>query len=261
MQEMTMTDEKDEKDKKPEHDAFTSIDPEKLAPELKELYKSMQADYTRKTQSLASLKSEITEKESKWQDKLKEYGAVEQEVQQWRNWYASLDDKDHDKVTDQAKKAGDLPTYLDEPDAEGLNKYVKDLRSTYDGELASLKKEIESLHSVLRDTSDQTSKMFNYHAQLTELGGKYKDLNKQELLEHALKTGQPDLEKAYRDLHQDKLIEAEVEKRVKEEVEKRRTQGIQGPGRQVIVRTKEGTPKTYTEATEQILRERAAKGL
>lgn len=64
-----------------EEDAFTKLDPEKLSPELKGLYKSMQADYTRKRQEdakqvkelekrlaqIESSKSETSEGAS-WQD-------------------------------------------------------------------------------------------------------------------------------------------------------------------------------------------------
>jgi hypothetical protein len=103
--------------------------------------------------------------------------------------------------------------------------------------------------------------MFNYHAQLNELRERFPGLNKQELLDYALKTGQPDLEAAYKTLHQDDLIESEVQKRLEEKLKVERTKGIRGPGQQVILKHKTGTPKTFEEANEMILNERAAAGL
>lgn len=263
-----MADKDDKKKEETQLADFTTINPEDLAPELKQLYKSMQADYTRKTQEIATRKKEFDDKESTWQDKLKAYGAAEQELQQWRDWYQSLAEDDGKKTatdsqaaTDtKAAKPGEL-SYLDEPGSEALQKYVNELKTSHTTELSGLKEELKGLRAALRDTTDQTSRMFNYHAQLNELGARYPKLNKKELLDYALKTGQPDLERAYKDLHQDDLIEVEVEKRLKEREKELRTQGIRGPGQQVILRTKEGTPKSFEEANEMILRERAAQGL
>jgi hypothetical protein len=242
---------------------FTSLDPEALPEDLKKLYKSMQADYTRKTQDLASRRKEYDERENQWKDQLKTYGAAEQEVQQWRDWYKNLTEQSGQKTEQQqvaSKPAEDL-SYLDEPDSEGLKKYLTEMQSSYSKNIDTLKEEITNLRAALHDTTDRTSRMFNYHAQLNELGIKYKDLNKKELLDYALKTGQPDLDKAYKDLHQDDFIESEVEKRLAEKEKEWRTRGIRGPGQQVIIRSRQEGPKSFTEASEQIIKERAAQGL
>jgi hypothetical protein len=94
--------------------------------------------------------------------------------------------------------------------------------------------------------------MFNYQSQLGELEKTYENLDKQEVLDHALKIGQPDLKKAYADLHHDELIQLEVDKRVEEELVKRRTQGIRAGAQQIIVKTRDNAPKSFAEATEQI---------
>jgi len=240
---------------------FASIDPETLPDELKSLYKSMQADYTRKTQDLSSRRKEYDEREKQWQEQLKTYGAVEQEVEQWRNWYKSLEEQaDDQQPTPKQEQLADV-NYLDEPDSDGLKKYLTEMQDKYSTTVSSLREEIASLKASLSDTTNRTSRMFNYHAQLNELGQKYKDLNKQELLEYALKTGQPDLDKAYKDLHQDDFIEQEVERRLADKEKELRTRGIRGPGQQVILKRSESSPKSFTEASEQVLRERAAQGL
>lgn len=246
------------KEDTPTEETFTSIDPQTLPEDLQKLYKSMQADYTRKTQDIASRRKEYDDRENQWAERIKTYGSVEQEVQQWRDWYKSLSEKETEKA--QTPSTNEL-SYLDEPDSEGLKKYLADLQTNTSNTVKSLQEEITSLKAALTDTTDRTSRMFNYHAQLNELGTRYKDLDKKELLDYALKTGQPDLEKAYKDLHQDALIEQEVAKRLEEREKELRTRGIKGPGQQVIVRKSSDAPKSFTEATEQILKERAAQGL
>jgi len=245
-------------------DLFSSIDPETLAPELKQLFKGMQADYTRKTQDLAGKRKEFEEKETGFEDKLKEYGAVEQEVKQWRDWYAGLEENPDPGTPD--PKADPVidpktPNYLDEPGSEGVKKYLDDWTQSRDKENTELKTLVETLQEQIKDTTNQTSRMFSYHAQLNDLAGQYPELDKQELLDHALKAGQMDLTKAYKDLHQDELIDEEVKKRVEEELKKQRTQGIRGPGQQVIVKPGKDVPKNFDEATQSILDERATAGL
>jgi len=249
---------------------FTTINPEDLAPELKTLYKSMQADYTRKTQDIAARTKEYADREAVWEEKVKAYGAAEQELQQWRDWYQSLQDEggtatdtttSDSTQTLQAQDSTLDTTYLNEPENAELRKYLTELQSTHASELTAMREELKSVQEALRSTTDQTSRMFNYHAQLNELGEKYPKLNKQELLDHALKNGQPDLERAYKDLHQDELIDAEVEKRLEARINEARTKGIRGPGQKVIFQTPKNTPKTFGQATESILDERASAGL
>jgi len=246
-------------------DLFSAIDPETLAPELKQIYKGMQADYTRKTQDLSGRRKEFEDKETGFEDKLKEYGAVEQEVKQWRDWYAGLEENpdpkadpktDPDPATDPK-----TPNYLDEPGSEGVQKYLSEQLADRDTKIDGLTTLVEKLQTTVKDTTDQTSRMFSYHAQLNDLAGQHKDLDKQELLDYALKAGQMDLTKAYKDLHQDELIEAQVKERVEEELTKQRTQGIRGTGQQILVKPGKDTPKSFEEATQSILNDRAAQGM
>ena len=253
-------------DKTTKDELFSSIDPETLAPELKQIYKGMQGDYTRKTQDLSARRTEFDDKESQFETKLKEYGAVEQEVKQWRDWYASLEE-DPDKGTKQTKQTVDpdttttTPNYLDEPGSEGIPKYLGEQLADRDNKIEGLETLVEKLQTTVQDSTDQTSRMFSYHAQLNDLAVQYPDLNKQELLDYALKAGQMDLTKAYKDLHQDDLIEEQVKQRVEEELQKQRTQGIRGPGQQILVKPGKDTPKTFEDATQSIIDERAAQGL
>jgi len=243
-----MADDKDDKT------TFTKLDPETLSDELKAIYKSMQGDYTTKTQALADMRKEFEGKETKFEEQLKSYGAVENEVKQWRDWYKQLEEQTKEvKPNEGLLSLTSLDPNNDDPDKASahLSQMVKAL----DQQIKDLKGELTSVHGGLKDSRDQTNRMFSYQAQLGELASKYPGLNKQEVLDHALNIGQTNLEKAYRDLKQDDLIAAEVERRVKEEMDKERTVGVgvKGPGRQVIVRRNEGTPKSFAEASEQIL--------
>lgn len=58
-----------------DQDSFTKVSPDELPDELKGTYKSLQADYTRKTQELAKMRKEIEQERMK----LKEQGQSQQE--------------------------------------------------------------------------------------------------------------------------------------------------------------------------------------
>lgn len=244
-------------EKKDDKTEFTNLDPETLSDELKAIYKSMQGDYTTKTQALADMRKEFEGKETKFEEQLKSYGAIENEVKQWRDWYKQLEEQSRDIKPNGDIKPDDLNLNLDlnndDPNKAstelskmitGLNQQIKDLQG-----------EVSSVHAGMKDSRDQTNRMFSYNAQLSELADKYPGINKQEVLDHALEIGQTNLEKAYKDLHQEDLITAEVDRRVKEELDKERTAGPtnKGPGHQVVFRSDKDTPKTFAEASEQIL--------
>jgi len=133
-----------------------------------------------------------------------------------------------------------------------VREYLKQFQASQSSTVNNLKQEIDHLKTALKQTTDQTSRMFNYQSQLGELEREYEGLDKQKVLDHALKIGQPDLKKAYSDLYHDDLIQREVEKRLQEELAKQRTQGIRAGAQQVIVRRRENAPKTFAEASEQI---------
>ena len=54
----------------PKKETPAGIDPAKLSPELQELYKSMQADYTRKTQELSEMRKQQLDEREKWLEKI-----------------------------------------------------------------------------------------------------------------------------------------------------------------------------------------------
>lgn len=232
------------------------IDPNKLPEDLQKIYKSMQADYTRKTQTLAEMRKEWTAKDQEYAQKFQNLGALEQEVGQWREWYKSLEEQvgGDDKAALEAKdKELREKASKGEPDANAaLIKRLED-------EVNSLKGALGNVDKTIGESQKRVDRMFNYQSQLTELAGKYPKLDKSKLLDHALKSGQTDLEKAYKELYYDDLLESEVQKRLKEEVAKIRTDGIHSPAKPMFVRPS-GSPLSFEEATEQIVKERIQQG-
>ena len=261
-------------EKKPDQnkdDVFTNIDPATLDPELQGIYKSMQADYTRKTQQIAEMKKDFDKKGTEFEGKLKNLGALEQEVNQWRNWYAYLQESGNPDNQDPGVQDpnGNLNPNNDLDDnfllnslnGDGNPQNAQDPRvQALQDEITSLKENIMSLSEAIKGSEDQTQRLFNYHSQLTDLKSKHDDLDQRALLDHALKNGFTDLNKAYEDLYHEDIFNAAVEARVNEELNKTRVSNLIGNSRRLIVKPSKDTPKTFTEATEQILQERAAGG-
>lgn len=233
-----------------------NINPNELAPELQQLYKSMQADYTRKTQTLAELRKESQAKEQEYMQRLQNYGAMEQEVTQWREWYKSLEDttKNEDEQAQKAKEE-ELRAQLSKGEPAANAEMLRKLEE----QISGLKSELLNAQKAMTDSSKRVDRMFNYQAQLTDLASKHPSLDKQKLLDHALKTNQLDLEKAYMDLYRNDIVEEEVQRRLKEELAKVRTDGIHSSSRPVIVKRSD-KPLSWEEATESIIKERAIQG-
>jgi len=240
-----MTDQ--EKAEKAIEESFTNIDPASLSPELQEIYKSMQAGFTKKTQEYAERQKAYAEKEKKWEEELKTFGAVEAENRKWHEWYEKVQEGEQDQEPEQIV----MPETKEGQDVD-VRSILEKFQASQSSTVSNLQKELETLRVALKQSTDQTSRMFNYQSQLGELEREYEGLDKQKVLDHALKIGQPDLKKAYSDLYHDDLIQKEVSKRVEEELSKRRTQGIRSGAQQVIVRKSDNAPKSFAEATEQI---------
>jgi len=248
---------------KDKDDLFSGMNPDELPEDLKPVYKSMQADYTRKTQAIAAERTDFAAEREGFETKLTEFGTLQERDRQWQAWYDGLADGVKDGTgggtdggePDPDKDLTDLTGY----DMDGDTEVVKLIKSL-DDKITGLRGEIESTNAAIKDTTEHTNRMFDYQGQLSDLAIQHKGLDKAKLLEHAAETGQTDLEKAYNDLHSEDIIKAEVDRRVAEELTKRATDGITSGGHQTIVRTAEDTPKTLHEATEQILLKKAQEG-
>jgi len=269
-----------EKDKETRNDDqtenFTKVDPNSLPDELKDIYKSLQADYTKKTQSLAEMRKEWEKEKNQLMDQLKVLGAYENEIQRWRTWYEELEkEANAGEITD-PNRSNDLDNLLD--DATNSN---SDPGSTSDAtkQIAALKKEIEaltgqlsSLHEAIKTTDDRTARMFTYQSQLSDLEKEYAELAKSlgkdnleldrvKLLQYAKEHGITDLKRAYQEVYADDIIEKRARDRLRELEQERRTRGIHSTGRKVVFKPSSEKPRSFSEATEQVLNELSKDGM
>jgi molecular chaperone GrpE (heat shock protein) len=241
-------------------DAFSKIDPNSLPPELQSLYKEMQADYTRKTTELADIRKHSEQERQRFEEQLRTYGGMEQELQHWRSWY------EHISANPEALKTGQqdsssLTNQGDGGDELDLGdrtvQQVTNLQKTID----ELKQQLESVQGTVNATSDRTGRMFAYHTQLSDLMREHPTVDRDKLVQHAVNRGMTDLKAAYEDLYRDDIINAEVEQRLETRLREERAKGITGAGRQVVVRPHTEGPRSFSEATQQILDQRASEGL
>ena len=113
---------------------------------------------------------------------------------------------------------------------------------------------------ALKNSQNQLMRMFDYQAQLSDLALAHPELDRSKLLEHAQATGQTDLNKVYEDLYREDIITKAVDERVAEREKELRARSISTPGKQVIYKPNQKLPKSFEEATQSILNERAVEG-
>jgi hypothetical protein len=243
-------------DQKLTQDEFTKIDPSTLPPELQSLYKEMQADYTRKATALADERKTYATERDRYEQQLRQYGAVEQEVNHWRQWYASLEGQDGaDGGHPNGQPDGQGQGGEDDMTDPTVAKVIK-LEQT----IAKLQDQLSNVDSTLRTSTDRTGRILQYHTQLSDLLREHPETDRDKLVKHAVDNGFTDLKKAYDDLYRDDLIDAEVNRRLEEKLKETRAAGISQQGRQVILRPHTDAPKSFDEATQLILDERAKAG-
>ena len=225
-------------------DSFTNLNPDELAPELKAVYKSMQADYTRKTQTLAERRKEIDDSLNTWQKetapKFEKLGALEKEVEQWRAWHAAQQKDVH-------AEEPDLPGTQDDPSAKKIQE---------------LEEKLQALTSQTTRTSEEVGRMLRYQDELNELKTTDPELNKDEVIDFMLKEGITDPKRAYKELYQDKIINREAEARfVKmkaEFLEKQKADMLTGPGSPVGSSIfwkppTDGKPSSWDKTLDEVL--------
>ncbi len=253
-----------------EDDLFKGLTPiNELDGELQKIAKSMQGDYTRKTQALADQRKTLEDQlkniegeRSTFADQLKTMGQLEQEVKQWRDWHESLTDTDNDNQDPLLDKIdSNDPTNSDKGDTQ--NAALLETIKSLDAKIEALNSGIEDTRKSVTDTRNSTTQMFKYMSEMQDIVKADADVDQEALLKHALDKGQTDLQVAYDDLYRDKIIQTKVDELLKLRLEEERTKGPSSStvGKQVIVKPHKDVPKTFTDAAQSVLDERAAKGL
>lgn len=247
---------------------FTGIDPEALPEDLKPIYKSMLSDYTKKTQELAERTRSLEAGEGQRSTDLKKLGALEEEVTNWRTWFANLEQQVTDDGGTSAGAGGEGGLTDDFLKGALTDASSKDGLSAVGRQLTEIQSKIASLEATFGDSKQSTDKMFGYHNELNRLMLVDERLrNKEtqdELFNHAIRHGFSSLEKAYSDLHREELLDKEVTKRVEERLAELKTAGVH-TGRSVqrsgVIKSRtEGPLRSFTDATDDILSRMAQDG-
>ena len=239
---------------------FTDLNPDELPDELQKLYKNFQSDYTKKMQAIADERRRYDTERQQFEDKLKTYGAMEQEVRHWRDWYENLEQQALNSSQPNAPTQSDFTLDEDTTDMNANKDELMKQYRTLQDTVKALEDKLSGVEGSLKASTDQTTRMFAYKSQLDDLIRQHPNIERDKLVDHALQNGFTDLGRAYDDLYRDEIINAEVEKRLGERLAEERTKGIHGTGRQVILRPRSDGPKTFAEATESIVNELAAQG-
>jgi len=175
--------------------SFTDkVDPSKLSPELQKVYKSMQADYTRKTQEIKSIMPKYQEAEQARQV-LQQLWA-DPEFQKWRA-----------AETERRQQAGQQQ----EPDYENMTE--EDRYKHYEEKIKKLEDQVNQSQQTY-GTFIKQAQMEKAHKVITDFRRKYPEVTDQEAAELApviRRHGVP-IEKAYIMTHPERFEQKAVEK-------------------------------------------------
>ena len=240
------------------------MNPEELPDELKPMYKSMQADYTRKTQALAEERkgfdSTLSERQTEYEEKLKTYGSMEQEVNQWRNWYQNeRKEESGTDVTDTSTDTG--VDYESEPGETRYNALIAQNKE--------LEAKIAGIAETQKRSNAEVGRMFKYQDQLGELKSENPEMDKQKVIDHMLAQGITEPSVAFKEIYQEDIIEARVAKQVEERMaelkEKHNADVLTGAGSKLspfgYTPPKDMKPKNWEDAEQEVLREHMSKEL
>ncbi len=221
------------------------------SPELQKVYNAMKAGVTKKFQD--------------WSGKTKDFKALETRLQQledklyeWQDWYAEAfpegwNPKEEDitpNPNDKGKqgKGGDGPTIAEV--IEAINKGA-----------AAFEKRLNSL----AESQGKLSNAFTLSLDLVEQKFAHPEMDIQKVLKTATEKGLGDLGAAYDVTYRDELIGRQVEEKVatrmkEKEAEQKKTLETGSGSVPLTFEKPKEAPKSFTDATQQFLKERATEG-
>ena len=264
-------------------DRFTGINPEDLAPELQQLYKMMQRDYTKKrqaeSQELKELKTAVqqmraaVEERDKFIEESKLYiTTLEDANMKWRQW--------HDSTEEQRQKFEAAAKGGNGNGQQQQQQFTKQEQEILRADPANFTKEQLSkldeyfsnkFGGTFQELGDELKKVktqLKFSNQLNDIFRKWgndKDLkvDQDAILKKAIERGDPDAMAAFQDLYGETLrkkeVDAEVERRWQEKLESEKKTALEGISRpQTFYTRPEQVPRSYEEATAMTLGEIAA---
>ena len=179
------------------------IDPEKLSPELKQIYKSMQSDYTKKTKALKDIQQDY--QKAKQAEYYLSQLVNDKSFQQWRENYLKM------------SQAGDKPEQEKEPDLDAMTedeKYQYFAKKASEDTEKRLREEFNKTYGTFMNASLQ-EKAQNI---ITNFKKSHPETNDTELSKLApiIKRHNLTLEQAYAMTYPDRVSKAAVDKARKE---------------------------------------------
>ena len=228
-------------------------------PRLSALYKSMQADYTRKTQSVATDAKAMKD----LQDQLDEMKSYVEQAEAYVNYAAPI-------VKQFEEGQYTFPTNGNDKGGKGRNQGSSSSKDAIIDELLGriehLEGQFDKGGQEINNAIGRLDKMFNYLGEINDLQiqrfnetGKF-DLDIPKLLSTAKERKTPSLrdafEFAYKDERIDRAAKAKADELYKEAQAKHTTEEgkrTPSPKSETIFRLSKDTPKSFGEATEQAL--------
>lgn len=222
----------------------------KADPRLSKLHQAMTAGVTKKFQSSAEERKQLQKTIESLQSQV---GELDGGLQEWENWFTSnkdtlsnlgRSDPDPNKGRRVRSNEGD----------EGM----------YEKKFNQLVQAINQAGTQIDRKLGHMGKMLTLSMQLNDLYRKNPQMDGEKLLDAALKSGETDLNRAYDEVYRDDILNQHVEEklkpRVEEEVQKRMTRVETGSAAvPVKFDVPKETPKSWTDAGEEFLKERAAE--
>lgn len=261
-------------------DRFTSINPDELSPELQQVYKMLQRDYTKKRQEESGRVKDAEERLQAQEAQLRELSTnfeavrdyargVEDNNLKWQEWYK------YQQEQEQAKAQLGNQTQTPKQAVPGMSATDRQLlQQANAGELSSAQLEqfekyfLGKFGSTMQSLTDGLSKMeqkLGYSMQLNELlrtRGREFDIDPKRIVDAAVSMGTTKLdeafEKAYSTEIEDKKKSAWLEEAKKTWEAEQKSTALEGLSRQkteTFYTRPADTPRSYEEAGQKIAEE------
>jgi len=261
---------------------FTTLNPNELPPEVLPFYKSMQADYTRKTQEIkaqieaANARAEAAEQQlqqiTSQMESINDYIArLEDANAKWLAYYEEQEKLEQAKRSATAQPQGAQPTAFTAEEQKVLamnpGKFTEDQLKQLDEYFeAKYGKSFQTLSAGM----DKLSKQLGFKLQMDDVIRQWsrdiKDIDPQRILEAAVKSNTLDAREAFERAYAKELRDLEVEREVARRLEEAKAaektkvvEGVSGILNEHFYTRPEGAFSTYEEATAAALKELAAE--
>lgn len=216
---------------------------------LKRVYNAMLAGVNKKFQSWAEERKKLSETLAAYEDILRQWEQWRPVIENYSQGYTAVEPPEEEEQLFKGRKTKQKETYDNDWQAE-LQAFRDEIYRAAQG----FQKELETMRRMF-DLSLQLDDLRREHAK------KYPDLelDAKKIIDTAISKGYPDLENAYMAAYRDEFIKREVEQQLKsrleEEKAKLRAPSETGSPSPTYFEAPKEAPKSFAEATKQVLEE------